>query len=113
MSQGFVGTSIDQDFRLKGSKKHNLKIPKVLSSQLQIQKINKDFLENFIHEKLSFKDDEIMESLILELITSGIDATEIYVQAHEFLRQDTFKVMKEIWEVLVKAQESSLGALSI
>jgi hypothetical protein len=113
MSQGFVGTSVNQDFRLKGNRKHNLKIPKILSNRIDSSKINKDFLENFIAEKLAFKGDEILEALMLELITTNVDAEKIYIQANEFLQENTFKIMKEIWEVLVKAQESKLGSESV
>ncbi|OQS05623.1 hypothetical protein THRCLA_02277, partial [Thraustotheca clavata] len=116
----FRGTSLDQDSRFFNHHKKllaKMKFPASFGQKVNIAKVNKDVIHQWVTEKiqevLGFEDD-IVISMACNLLEppnplEPLDPKEMQVALTGFLEGDAAAFMKELWELLLSAQENPTG----
>ena len=115
------GTSHDQQIKFKDKTQKMIattKFPKIFSEKVDMDKVNLDVMRiwcrkftriaDTITETLGFEDD-VCIGLIMNLLEDKEDPKRIFVALTGFLEAETFKFMKQLWAMLLSAQESVGG----
>ena len=115
------GTSHDQQIKFKDKTQKMIattKFPKIFSEKVDMDKVNLDVMRIWcrkftriadkITEILGFEDD-VCIGLIMNLLEDKEDPKRIFVELTGFFEAETFKFMKQLWAMLLSAQESVGG----
>ncbi|KAG5354489.1 Serine/arginine repetitive matrix protein 1 [Yarrowia sp. B02] len=89
-----------------------LRVPKIFREQVDMTKVNRPIINRWITKKLDelLPDDDIILDYTLELLSSDKpNIKEIQLNLNGFLEESTGKFCKELWELLVAAQEDKDG----
>ncbi|CAL9057731.1 unnamed protein product [Musa banksii] len=116
MSGGFFrGTSAEQDTRFSNKQAKLLKTQKfapVLDHPVDVTKVKMDVIRPWIAtratELLGFED-EVLINFVYGLLDGKVDGKQIQIQLTGFLEKNTGKFMKELWGLLLSAQNNASG----
>ncbi|XP_039136080.1 serine/arginine repetitive matrix protein 1 isoform X2 [Dioscorea cayenensis subsp. rotundata] len=117
MSGGFFrGTSADQDTRFSDKQAKLLKSQKFASELdhlVDITKVKMDVMRPWIAtrttELLGFEDEVLINFIYGLLDQKLVDGKKIQIQLTGFMEKNTVKFMKELWGLLLSAQENASG----
>ncbi|KAM1995817.1 hypothetical protein ACFX15_028834 [Malus domestica] len=116
MSGGFFrGTSADQDTRFSNKQAKLLKSQKFapeLEHLVDMSKVSMDVMRPWIAnratELLGFED-EVLINFIYGLLEGKVNGKEIQISLTGFMEKNTVKFMKELWTLLISAQNNASG----
>ncbi|KAG8096596.1 hypothetical protein GUJ93_ZPchr0013g36903 [Zizania palustris] len=117
MSGGFFrGTSADQDTRFSNKQAKLLKTQKFapeLEHLVDMTKVKMDVMKPWIAaratELIGFED-EVLINFIYGLLEEKVaDGKKIQIQLTGFMEKNTVKFMKELWSLLLSAQQNASG----
>ncbi|KAH7667941.1 serine/arginine repetitive matrix protein 1 [Dioscorea alata] len=117
MSGGFFrGTSADQDTRFSDKQAKLLKSQKFASELdhlVDMTKVKMDVMRPWIAtrttELLGFEDEVLINFIYGLLDQKLVDGKKIQIQLTGFMEKNTVKFMKELWGLLLSAQENASG----
>ncbi|WOL04725.1 hypothetical protein Cni_G13447 [Canna indica] len=117
MSGGFFrGTSADQDTRFSNKQAKLLKTQKFaaeLDYPVDMTKVKIDVIKPWIAtratELLGFEDEVLINFVYGLLDGKEVDGKQIQIQLTGFLEKNTGKFMKELWALLLSAQNNASG----
>ncbi|XP_042384204.1 serine/arginine repetitive matrix protein 1-like isoform X2 [Zingiber officinale] len=117
MSGGFFrGTSAEQDTRFSNKQAKLLKsqkFPLELEHPVDMTKVKMDVIKPWIAtrvtELLGFEDEVLINFVYGLLDGKGVDGKQIQIQLTGFLEKNTGKFMKELWGLLLSAQDNASG----
>ncbi|XP_068668243.1 uncharacterized protein [Aristolochia californica] len=117
MSGGFFrGTSADQDTRFSNKQAKLLKSQKFapgLEHLVDMTKVKIDVIKPWIAtratELLGFEDEVLINFIYGLLDGKGVDGKQIQIQLTGFMEKNTGKFMKELWVLLLSAQNNASG----
>ncbi|XP_074579955.1 uncharacterized protein LOC141836378 [Curcuma longa] len=117
MSGGFFrGTSAEQDTRFSNKQAKLLKshkFPPELEHPVDMTKVKMDVIRPWIAtrvtELLGFEDEVLINFVYGLLDGKALDGKQIQIQLTGFLEKNTGKFMKELWGLLLSAQNNSSG----
>ncbi|XP_010937571.2 uncharacterized protein [Elaeis guineensis] len=117
MSGGFFrGTSADQDTRFSNKQAKLLKTQKFapeLDHLVDMTKVKMDVIRPWIAtratELLGFEDEVIINFVYGLLDVKEVDGKQIQIQLTGFMEKNTGKFMKELWGLLLSAQNNASG----
>ncbi|XP_074556375.1 uncharacterized protein LOC141812227 [Curcuma longa] len=117
MSGGFFrGTSAEQDTRFSNKQAKLLKsqkFPLELEHPVDMTKVKMDVVRPWIAtrvtELLGFEDEVLINFIYGLLDGKGVDGKQIQIQLTGFLEKNTGKFMKELWGLLLSAQDNASG----
>lgn len=113
----FKGISADNDVRFTNAEKKLLKstkFPDEFRIKVDMSKVNADVLRPWINTKitglLGFEDDVVVEMILQMLAESRFpDPKKIQLALAGFLYKDAPNLLRELWQLLIGAQESPEG----
>ncbi|WVZ56406.1 LOW QUALITY PROTEIN: hypothetical protein U9M48_006945 [Paspalum notatum var. saurae] len=117
MSGGFFrGTSADQDTRFSNKQAKLLKTQKfapeldhlVDTSKVQMD-VMKPWIATRVTELLGFEDEVLINFIYGLLEEKEADGKKIQIQLTGFMEKNTVKFMKELWSLLLSAQQNASG----
>ncbi|KAM1276889.1 hypothetical protein ACFX13_030055 [Malus domestica] len=116
MSGGFFrGTSADQDTRFSNKQAKLMKSQKFapeLEHLVDMSKVSMDVMRPWIAnratELLGFED-EVLINFIYGLLEGKVNGKEIQISLTGFMEKNTVKFMKELWTLLISAQNNASG----
>uniref|UniRef100_A0A0D3FGR4 PWI domain-containing protein n=1 Tax=Oryza barthii TaxID=65489 RepID=A0A0D3FGR4_9ORYZ len=117
MSGGFFrGTSADQDTRFSNKQAKLLKTQKFapeLEHLVDMTKVKMDVMKPWIAtrvtELLGFEDEVLINFIYGLLEEKEADGKKIQIQLTGFMEKNTVKFMKELWSLLLSAQQNASG----
>ncbi|KAG1371733.1 serine/arginine repetitive matrix protein 1 [Cocos nucifera] len=117
MSGGFFrGTSADQDTRFSNKQAKLLKTQKFapeLDHLVDMTKVKMDVIRPWIAtratELLGFEDEVLINFVYGLLDVKEVDGKQIQIQLTGFMEKNTGKFMKELWGLLLSAQNNASG----
>ncbi|VAH89256.1 unnamed protein product [Triticum turgidum subsp. durum] len=117
MSGGFFrGTSADQDTRFSNKHAKLLKTQKFASEldhQVDMSKVKMDVMKPWIAtrvtELLGFEDEVLINFIYGLLDAKEVDGKYIQIQLTGFMEKNTIKFMRELWSLLLSAQQNASG----
>ncbi|XP_062216078.1 uncharacterized protein LOC133916428 [Phragmites australis] len=117
MSGGFFrGTSADQDTRFSNKQAKLLKTQKFapeLDHLVDMTKVKMDVMKPWIAtratELLGFEDEVLINFIYGLLEEKEVDGKKIQIQLTGFMEKNTLKFMKELWSLLLSAQQNASG----
>ncbi|KAJ1297786.1 hypothetical protein BS78_01G403900 [Paspalum vaginatum] len=117
MSGGFFrGTSADQDTRFSNKQAKLLKTQKFapeLDHLVDMSKVKMDVMKPWIAtrvtELLGFEDEVLINFIYGLLEEKEADGKKIQIQLTGFMEKNTVKFMKELWSLLLSAQQNASG----
>ncbi|XP_062210733.1 uncharacterized protein LOC133912153 [Phragmites australis] len=117
MSGGFFrGTSADQDTRFSNKQAKLLKsqkFPPELDHLVDMTKVKMDVMKPWIAtrvtELLGFEDEVLINFIYGLLEEKEADGKKIQIQLTGFMEKNTVKFMKELWTLLLSAQQNASG----
>uniref|UniRef100_A0A0D9VSE5 PWI domain-containing protein n=1 Tax=Leersia perrieri TaxID=77586 RepID=A0A0D9VSE5_9ORYZ len=117
MSGGFFrGTSADQDTRFSNKQAKLLKTQKFaaeLEHLVDMTKVKMDVMKPWIAtrvtELLGFEDEVLINFIYGLLEVKEADGKKIQIQLTGFMEKNTVKFMKELWSLLLSAQQNASG----
>ncbi|KAM0862412.1 hypothetical protein ACQ4PT_045294 [Festuca glaucescens] len=117
MSGGFFrGTSADQDTRFSNKHAKLLKTQKFASEldhHVDMSKVKMDVMKPWIAtrvtELLGFEDEVLINFIYGLLDVKEVDGKHIQIQLTGFMEKNTIKFMKELWSLLLSAQQNASG----
>ncbi|KAI4373439.1 hypothetical protein MLD38_011564 [Melastoma candidum] len=117
MSGGFFrGTSADQDTRFSNKQAKLLKTQKFaqgLEHLVDMTKVKMDVMKPWIAtrvtELLGFEDEVLINFIFGLLEGKEVNGKEIQISLTGFMEKNTGKFMKELWALLLSAQQNSSG----
>ncbi|CAK9142166.1 unnamed protein product [Ilex paraguariensis] len=117
MSGGFFrGTSADQDTRFSNKQAKLLKSQKFapeLDHQVDMTKVKMDVMRPWIAhrvtELLGFEDEVLINFIYGLLDAKKVNGKEVQIALTGFMEKNTGKFMKELWSLLLSAQNNSSG----
>lgn len=89
-----------------------LRVPKIYRQAVDMTKVNRPIINRWIQTKLDelLPDDDIITDYTLELLSGDKpNIREIQLNLNGFLEDNSGKFCKELWELLVAAQEDKDG----
>nr|CAB3496369.1 unnamed protein product [Digitaria exilis] len=118
MSGGFFrGTSADQDTRFSNKQAKLLKTQKFapeLDHLVDMSKVKMDVMKPWIAKRvtelLGFEDEVLINFIYGLLEEKEADGKKIQIQLTGFMEKNTVKFMKELWNLLLSAQQNASGA---
>lgn len=105
MSEAEAKQSQERDFA-------KMRVPKIFKEPVDMTKVNRPIINRWITKKLDelLPDDDIILDYTLELLSSDKpNIKEIQLNLNGFLEKNTGKFCKELWELLVAAQDDKDG----
>ena len=112
----FKGTSIDQDTRYKDKTRELVdksKFPAIFGTKVSTTKVNMEVMRPWIAQRitelLGIEDEIAVEYVYAQLESTSPDPKEMTINLKGFLEANTTKFMKELWTLLVSAQENPTG----
>ncbi|PUZ39665.1 hypothetical protein GQ55_9G351700 [Panicum hallii var. hallii] len=117
MSGGFFrGTSADQDTRFSNKQAKLLKTQKFapeLDHLVDMSKVKMDVMKPWIAKRvtelLGFEDEVLINFIYGLLEEKEADGKKIQIQLTGFMEKNTVKFMKELWSLLLSAQQNASG----
>ncbi|TQD76099.1 hypothetical protein C1H46_038367 [Malus baccata] len=117
MSGGFFrGTSADQDTRFSNKQAKLMKSQKFapeLEHLVDITKVSMDvmrpWIANRVTELLGFEDEVLINFIYGLLEGKVVNGKEIQISLTGFMEKNTVKFMKELWTLLISAQNNASG----
>ncbi|KAG2541829.1 hypothetical protein PVAP13_9NG703500 [Panicum virgatum] len=117
MSGGFFrGTSADQDTRFSNKQAKLLKTQKFapeLDHLVDMSKVKMDVMKPWIAKRvtelLGFEDEVLINFIYGLLEEKAADGKKIQIQLTGFMEKNTVKFMKELWSLLLSAQQNASG----
>uniref|UniRef100_K4A5U9 PWI domain-containing protein n=2 Tax=Setaria italica TaxID=4555 RepID=K4A5U9_SETIT len=117
MSGGFFrGTSADQDTRFSNKQAKLLKTQKFapeLDHLVDMSKVKMDVMKPWIAKRvtelLGFEDEVLINFIYGLLEEKEADGKKIQIQLTGFMEKNTVKFMKELWGLLLSAQQNASG----
>ncbi|XP_039786739.1 serine/arginine repetitive matrix protein 1-like isoform X3 [Panicum virgatum] len=117
MSGGFFrGTSADQDTRFSNKQAKLLKTQKFapeLDHLVDMSKVKMDVMKPWIAKRvtelLGFEDEVLINFIYGLLEEKEADGKKIQIQLTGFMEKNTVKFMKELWTLLLSAQQNASG----
>ncbi|XP_066395662.1 uncharacterized protein [Miscanthus floridulus] len=117
MSGGFFrGTSADQDTRFSNKQAKLLKTQKFapeLDHLVDTSKVKMDVMKPWIAKRvtelLGFEDEVLINFIYGLLEEKEADGKKIQIQLTGFMEKNTVKFMKELWSLLLSAQQNASG----
>ncbi|CAL4930332.1 unnamed protein product [Urochloa decumbens] len=117
MSGGFFrGTSADQDTRFSNKQAKLLKSQKFapeLDHLVDTSKVKMDVMKPWIAKRvtelLGFEDEVLINFIYGLLEEKAADGKKIQIQLTGFMEKNTVKFMKELWSLLLSAQQNASG----
>lgn len=117
MSGGFFrGTSADQDTRFSNKQAKLLKsqkFPSELDHLVDITKVKMDVMKPWIAQRvtelLGFEDEVLINFIYGLLDGKEVNGKEVQISLTGFMEKNTGKFMKELWQLLLSAQNNASG----
>ncbi|XP_078174401.1 splicing factor PWI domain-containing protein isoform X1 [Carex rostrata] len=117
MSGGFFrGTSADQDTRFSNKQAKLLKtqkFPLELDQLVDMRKVQMEVMKPWIAtrvtELLGFEDEVLINFIFGLLDAKEVDGKQIQIQLTGFMEKNTAKFMRELWGLLLSAQQNASG----
>nr|GMD12422.1 serine/arginine repetitive matrix protein 1 isoform X1 [Ipomoea batatas]GMD17418.1 serine/arginine repetitive matrix protein 1 isoform X1 [Ipomoea batatas]GMD18871.1 serine/arginine repetitive matrix protein 1 isoform X1 [Ipomoea batatas] len=117
MSGGFFrGTSADQDTRFSNKQAKLLKSQKFapeLEHLVDTRKVKMDVMRPWIAKRVTELvgiEDEVLINFIYSLLEGkDVNGKEVQIQLTGFMERNTGKFMKELWSLLLSAQNNASG----
>jgi serine/arginine repetitive matrix protein 1 len=117
MSGGFFrGTSADQDTRFSNKQAKLLKSQKFapeLEHVVDMKKVNMDVIKPWVAhrvtELIGFEDEVLINFIYSLLEEKEVNGKTVQIQLTGFMEKNTVKFMKELWSLLLSAQNTASG----
>ncbi|XP_075634925.1 uncharacterized protein LOC142607357 isoform X2 [Castanea sativa] len=117
MSGGFFrGTSADQDTRFSNKQAKLLKSQKFapeLEHVVEMKKVNMDVIRPWVAhrvtELIGFEDEVLINFIYSLLEEKEVNGKAVQIQLTGFMEKNTVKFMKELWALLLSAQNTASG----
>eukprot|EP01026_Neomeris_dumetosa_P008705 TRINITY_DN1281_c0_g3_i1.p1 TRINITY_DN1281_c0_g3~~TRINITY_DN1281_c0_g3_i1.p1 ORF type:complete len:494 (-),score=79.48 TRINITY_DN1281_c0_g3_i1:480-1961(-) len=115
---GLRGVSAAQDGRFSDKTKQlqqQLKFPKQLDTKIDFDKVNLEVIREWVAKRvtalLNGLEDDVLIGFIFEMLEqkSKLDPRELQIYLTGFLEKNTSLFMKELWTLLIEAQQSEHG----
>jgi hypothetical protein len=112
----FKGTTTDQDARWGNKEKRlikSIKFPAEFSKRVQLSRVNIAVIKPWIMDQvttlLGFEDEVVVEMVFGYLEQESVDPRLMTVNLKGFLEDKTLGFVKELWELLLSAQDNKNG----
>ncbi|KAI9299092.1 PWI domain-containing protein [Neoconidiobolus thromboides FSU 785] len=112
----FRGTSTTQDSRFSDKEKRllkTMKFPKCFEKKVEMKKVEMTVIKSWISKRvteiLGFEDEVVIGFIFGLLEEEKVDPKRSQINITGFLEQNAATFMKELWELLLSAQESPNG----
>ncbi|XP_051134312.1 uncharacterized protein LOC127253666 isoform X2 [Andrographis paniculata] len=117
MSGGFFrGTSADQDTRFSNKQAKLLKsqkFPPELENLVDMTKVKMDIMRPWIAKRVTeligFEDEVLINFIYSLLEGKAVNGKEVQISLTGFMERNTGKFMKELWSLLLSAQQNVTG----
>ncbi|ODV95271.1 hypothetical protein PACTADRAFT_50016 [Pachysolen tannophilus NRRL Y-2460] len=91
---------------------NDVKFPKRFDVKISMNKVNLDIIMKWVDTRINELipgGDEILVQFIENLLTTTQDPKKIYLQIKSFLEEDALKFVKQLWDLLISAQDDPDG----